>query len=289
VDSQASILFRNNRDGTFTDVAVEAGVAYSEDGGEQSGMGSAAGDVDGDGHLDLTKTNFIEDTANLYRNNGDGSFEDYVHSSGMGVNTKYMGWGVAFLDYDNDARPDIFMANGHIYVEIERLMREASYREARLLYRNMSGGKMKDVSTLSGPGVTARHASRGLATGDYDNDGDVDVFITNMNERPSLLRNDGGNQQPFLSIQLIGHKSNRSAIGARVTVTAAGHSQTQEVRSGSSFLSHSDLRLHFGLGSAKRVDVIEVKWPYKGSVNVVKDVAVNQFIKLEEGKGIQQR
>jgi enediyne biosynthesis protein E4 len=289
VDSQASILFRNNRDGTFTDVAVEAGVAYSEDGGEQSGMGSAAGDFDGDGHMDLAKTNFIDDTANLYRNNGDGSFDDHVHASGMGANTKYMGWGVAFLDYDNDGQPDIFMANGHIYVEIERLMREASYREARLLYRNAGGGKMKDVSALSGSGVTALHASRGLATGDYDNDGDVDVFVTNMNDRPSLLRNDGGNRQAFLSVQLKGTKSNRSGIGARVTVSGAGRSQVQEVRSGSSFLSHSDLRLHFGLGNATRVAGIEVRWPRLDSVDVVKDVAVNQFIILEEGKRMQRR
>ena len=289
VDSQASILFRNNRDSTFTDIAVEAGVAYSEDGAEQSGMGSAAGDFDGDGHIDLAKTNFIDDTANLYRNNGDGSFEDHVHASGMGANTKFMGWGVAFLDYDNDGQPDIFMANGHIYVEIERLMREASYREARLLYRNVGGGKMKDVSALSGPGVTSLHASRGLATGDYDNDGDVDVFVTNMNDRPSLLRNDGGNRQAFVSVQLRGTKSNRSGIGARVIVSAAGRSQMQEVRSGSSFLSHSDLRLHFGLGNATRVDRIEVHWPRIDSVDVVKDVAVNQFIILEEGKRMQLR
>ena len=289
VDSQASILFRNNRDGTFTDVAVEAGVAYSEDGVEQSGMGSAAGDFDGDGHLDLTKTNFIDDTANLYRNNGDGTFEDHIHPSGMGVNTKYMGWGVAFLDYDNDGRPDIFMANGHIYVEIERLMREASYREARLLYRNTGGGKMEDVSALSGSGVTSLQSSRGLAAGDYDNDGDVDVFVTNMNERPSLLRNDGGSRQSFLSIQLVGTKSNRNGIGARVTVTAAGRSQVQEVRSGSSFMSQSDLRLHFGLGPATRVDQIEVRWPRLNSVDVATDVAANQFVVFEEGKGLHRR
>jgi hypothetical protein len=289
VDSQASILFRNNRDGTFTDVAIEAGVAFSEDGAEQSGMGSAAGDFDGDGHLDLAKTNFIDDTANLYRSTGDGAFQDHIHASGMGVNTKYMGWGVAFLDYDNDGRPDVFMANGHIYVEIERLMRGAAYREARLLYRNIGSGRMADVSKISGSGVTALHSSRGLATGDYDNDGDVDVFITNMNERPSMLRNEGGNRSgSFLSIRLVGSRSNRSGIGARVTVTAGGQRQVQEVRSGSSFMSHSDTRLHFGLGPAAMVDRIEVQWPYRDSSDVVTHVAANAFVTIEEGKGIRQ-
>jgi hypothetical protein len=288
VDSQASILFRNNRNGTFTDIGVAAGVAYSEDGREQAGMGSAARDFDGDGLTDLVKTNFIDDTANLYRNNGDGTFDDRIHPSGMGVNMKYMGWGVEFLDYDNDGRPDIFMANGHIYVEIGRIMTGALYRQRRLLYRNLGGGKMADVSASSGPGVVALHSSRGLAVGDFDNDGDVDVFINNMNERPSLLRNEGGNQKAFLSVRLVGRKSNRSGIGALVTVTAGGVKQVQEVRSGSSFMSHSDLRLHFGLGAAKTVDQVEVRWPFKVSADVITGLAANQFITIEEGVGLRK-
>ncbi len=288
VDSQASILFRNNRNGTFSDIGVPAGVAYSEDGREQAGMGSAARDFDGDGLPDLVKTNFIDDTANLYRNNGDETFEDRIHPSGMGANMKYMGWGVEFLDYDNDGRPDIVMANGHIYVEIERIMTGSVYRQRRLLYRNLGSGKIADVTASSGPGVTALHSSRGLATGDFDNDGDVDVFINNMNERPSLLRNEGGNQEAFLSVRLVGRKSNRSAIGAQVTVTAGGVRQVQEVRSGSSFMSHSDLRLHFGLGSAKTIEKIEVRWPFKASVDVVSGLTANQFVTIEEGIGLRK-
>ncbi|MEO7651518.1 MAG: CRTAC1 family protein [Bryobacteraceae bacterium] len=288
VDSQASILFRNNRNGTFSDIGVPAGVAYSEDGREQAGMGSAARDFDGDGLPDLVKTNFIDDTANLYRNSGDETFEDRIHPSGMGVNMKYMGWGVEFLDYDNDGRPDIVMANGHIYVEIERIMIGSVYKQRRLLYRNLGGGKMADVSASSGAGIVALHSSRGLATGDFDNDGDVDVFINNMNERPSLLRNEGGNQNAFLSVRLVGRKSNRSAIGAQVTVTAGGVKQVQEVRSGSSFMSHSDLRLHFGLGAAKTIEKIEVRWPYKASVDVVTGLTANQFVTIEEGTGLRK-
>jgi len=285
VDSQPSLLFRNNRDGTFTDVAVEAGVAYSEDGREQSGMGSAAGDFDGDGQLDLVKTNFIDDTSNLYRNNGDGTFEEIVHRSGMGRNTKYMGWGVGFLDFDNDSWPDIFMVNGHVYPEIESKIPSSFYRESSLLYRNLEGKKVEDVSESAGPGVTARHSARGLALGDYDNDGNVDIFINNMNERPSLLRN-GVSGGHFVSLTLVGSKSNRSAIGARVSLFAGGRRQVQEVRSGSTFMSQSDLRLHFGLGAAGTIDRIEIEWPYPKSSEVISGFKADQFVTITEGRGV---
>jgi hypothetical protein len=286
VDSKPSILLRNNRNGTFTDVGVASGVAYSEDGREQAGMGSSAGDFDGDGNLDLVKTNFIEDTPNLYHNNGDGSFEDYVGSAGLSKNMKYMGWGVGFFDYDNDGWPDIFIVNGHVYPEIERMVADSPYRQRPILYRNLGGKTMQDVTDVSGPGATARHSSRGLAFGDFDNDGDVDLFINHMNEAPSLLRNDGGNRLPFLSVKLVGVKSNRDGIGARVTLTAGGRKQVQEVRSGSSFLSHSDLRLHFGLGAAQTVDKLEIQWPYRNSSESVTNIKANQFVTITEGKRI---
>ncbi len=284
VDSKASILYKNNRDGTFTDVAVEAGVAYREDGREQAGMGSAAGDLDGDGYLDIVKTNFIDDTPNVYRNQGDGAFEDHVHAAGAGRNMKLMGWGTAFLDLDNDTRPDLFMVNGHVYPELEAKLPDQQYRQRSILYRNLDGKRLQDISEQAGPAVMARHAGRGLAVGDYDNDGNVDLFINNMNEPPSLLRNRGSGLG-FLSLRLVGVKSNRSAIGARVTVTVAGRRQVQEVRSGSTFLSQSDLRLHFGLGSAIMVDRVEIEWPYSGSKDVLTNVKAGQFLTIMEGKG----
>ena len=290
VDSQASILFRNKGNGTFEDVAILAGVAFDEDGREQAGMGSAAGDFDGDGHLDLAKTNFIEEPSNLYRNNGDGSFDEAVHRYGIGGNTRYMGWGVSFLDFDNDTWPDLFMVNGHVYPELEGVMPNNPGKQGRLLYRNINGKRFEDISVSAGPAVTARHSSRGLAVGDFDNDGDLDVFITNENETPSLLRNDTTPIGGFLSIRLIGVKSNSDGIGARVTVTAAGRRMVQEVRSGSSFMSQNDLRLHFGLGAAKIVDKIEVRWPVRGGlVETLTNVEPNQFITITESAGITDK
>ena len=288
VDSQPSILFHNNGDGTFVDLGVIAGVAYSEDGRAQAGMGSAVGDFDGDGNLDLAKTNFIEDTANLYHNNGDESFEDFVYSHGLGKNMQFMGWGVGFFDFDNDGWQDLFMVNGHVYPELEKLLPNQPYRQRRILYRNRAGKRLEDISASVGGGVTDRRSSRGLAWGDFDNDGDVDIFINNMNESPSLLRNDGGNQQNWISVSLVGRKSNRSGIGARVTVVAGGRRQVQEVRSGSSFMSQSDLRLHFGLGEATAVDKIQVRWPFPNLVDEVSDIAVNQQVTLTEGEGIAE-
>jgi hypothetical protein len=289
VDSQASILFRNKGNGTFEDVAILAGVAFDENGREQAGMGSAAGDFDGDGHLDLAKTNFIEEASNLYRNNGDGSFDEAIHRYGLGKIVQYMGWGVGFLDFDNDSWPDLFLVNGHVYPELEGVMENNPYKQKRLLYRNINGKRFEDISASAGPAITARHSSRGLALGDYDNDGDVDVFITNENETPSLLRNDTTRMGGFLSVQLVGVKSNTDGIGARVTVIAGGRRMVQEVRSGSSFMSHNDMRLHFGLGSAKTVDKIEVRWPYPHLVDTVTNVEPNQFITITESSGITRK
>src|SRR6266436_6095487 len=286
VDSQPSILFRNNHDGTFTDIAVMAGCAYSEDGHEQAGMGVAVGDYDCDGWLDIFKTNFADDTCNLYHNNGDGTFSDTTFASGIAVNTRYVGWGCGFIDYDNDGWLDILQINGHVYPEIDKNDVGQTYKNPRLMYRNMGNGKFKDVSAAMGPGIIERFSSRGAAFGDYDNDGDVDVLVLNMNDVPSLLRNDGGNKQNWIKVNLIGTKCNRTAIGARVRVVTGDHVQMDEVHSGSSVMSQGDLRLHFGLGKAHTVDCIEVKWPTTQKIERFTQVKANQILTIREGVGI---
>src|SRR6266513_3151062 len=281
-----NVLFHNNDDGTFTDVAVIAGCAYSENGHEQAGMGVAVADYDCDGWLDIFKTNFADDTCNLYHNNGDGTFSDVTFSSGIGINNQYVAWGCGFIDYDNDGWPDILQINGHVYPEIEGHELGQTYKNPRLVYKNLGEGRFKDVSSEMGPGISERFSSRGAAFGDYDNDGDIDALVLNMNDPPSLLRNDGGNQQNWIKIKLIGTKCNRTAIGARVRVVTGKHAQMDEVHSGSSVMSQSDLRLHFGLGKAQTVELIEVKWPTTQKVEQLKQVKVNQILTIREGSGI---
>ncbi len=286
VDSEPSILFHNNHDGTFTDVAVGAGCAYNENGHEQAGMGLAIGDYDCDGWFDIFKTNFADDTCNLYHNNGDGTFTDEAFSSGVGINNQYVAWGCGFIDYDNDGWPDIMQVNGHVYPEIEMHSLGQTFKNPRLVYKNLGGGRFKDVSSELGPGISERFSSRGAAFGDYDNDGDIDALILNMNDIPSLLRNDGGNSQNWLKIKLIGTKCNRTAIGARVRVVIGNHAQMDEVHSGASVMSQSDLRLHFGLGKAQAADVVEVKWPTTQKVERFTQVKANQILTIREGSGI---
>ena len=286
VDSQPSMLFRNNKDGTFTDIAVEAGCAYSDNGHEQAGMGVAVGDYDCDGWFDIFKTNFADDTCNLYHNNGDGTFTDVTFASGVGINNRYVAWGCGFLDYDNDGWPDLMQINGHVYPEIEGHEIGQTYKNPRLVYKNLGQGRFKDVSASMGPGIIEKFSSRGAAFGDYDNDGDIDVLVLNMNDPPSLLRNDGGNAQNWIKIKLVGTKCNRTAIGARVRVTTGTHTQMDEVHSGASVMSQSDLRLHFGLGKAGSVDVIEVKWPTTQKIERFTQVKANQILTIKEGSGI---
>jgi hypothetical protein len=286
VDSEPSILFHNNHDGTFTDIGVIAGCAYSEAGHEQAGMGVAVADYDCDGWLDIFKTNFTDDTCNLYRNNGDGTFSDVTFPSGIAVNSRYVGWGCGFLDYDNDGWPDLMQINGHVYPEIAGHDVGQTYKNPRIVYRNMGNGQFKDVSAVMGPGISEHFSSRGAAFGDYDNDGDVDVLVLNMNDLPSLLRNDGGNKQNWIKIKLIGTKCNRTAIGARVRVITGEHVQIDEVHSGSSVMSQGDLRLHFGIGKAETVDLIEVKWPTTGKLERFPQVKANQILTIREGSGI---
>ena len=286
VDSQPSILFRNNHDGTFTDVAVTAGCAYSEDGHEQAGMGVAVADYDCDGWFDIFKTNFSDDTSNLYHNNGDGTFIDMSFTSGVSVNSRYVAWGCGFIDYDNDGWPDLMQINGHVYPEISGHDVGQTYKNPRIVYQNLGNGRFKDVSAAMGTGINEHYSSRGAAFGDYDNDGDMDVLVLNMNDLPSLLRNDGGNKQNWIKIKLIGTRCNRTAIGARVRIITGKHMQMDEVHSGSSVMSQGDLRLHFGIGNASMVDMIEVKWPTTGKVESFGGVKANQILTIREGSGI---
>jgi hypothetical protein len=286
VDSEPSILFQNNHDGTFTDVAVAAGCAYSENGHEQAGMGVGVADYDCDGWFDIFKTNFADDTCNLYHNNGDGTFTDVTFASGIGVNNRYVAWGCGFVDYDNDGWADIFQVNGHVYPEIDARAIGQNFKNPRLVYKNLRDGKFKDVSTEMGPGVLEHYSSRGAAFGDYDNDGDIDVVVLNLNETPSLLRNDGGNANNWIKIKLLGTECNRTAIGARVRVMTGKHTQMDEITSGTSVMSQSDLRLHFGLGKVQIIDLIEVKWPTTQKIEKFAKVKANQILTIKQGSGI---
>jgi len=286
VDSEPSILFHNNKDGTFTDISVMAGCAYNEDGQEQAGMGVGVGDYDCDGWLDIFKTNFTDDTPDLYHNNGDGTFTDVTFVAGLGVNTQYVCWGAGFMDYDNDGWTDIFHVTGHVYPEIENFHLDATFKNPRVVYRNLGNGKFRDVSAQMGPGVTERFSSRGCAFGDYDNDGDLDVLVLNMNDRFSLLRNDGGNKKNWIKLKLIGTQCNRTAVGARARVVTGKHAQIDEVHCGTSVMSQSDLRLHFGLGDAKEIDWIEIKWPTTQKTEKFNKIEANQILTIKEGSGI---
>lgn len=282
-DSTPSLLFRNERNGTFREIGTEAGVAFNEHGFEQGGMGVAVGDYGGDGLLDLLKTNFAGDHPNLYKGVGRGIFEDVVIAAGLGVNPQYVAWGVAFADLDNDGWPDILQVNGHVYPELEARAGAEKFRNPRIVYRNLGQGRFEDVSELSGPGIAAQHSSRGAAFGDLDNDGDIDAVVINMNEPPSLLRNARRSPGHWLRVQLEGTVSNKSAIGAVVTVRAGGRSQIQPVLSQSSFISQNDLRLHFGLGAAAAYDSIHVRWP-NGAEEEFPGGPANRDVRLNEGR-----
>jgi hypothetical protein len=281
-DSTSSALYRNNQDGTFTEIGIEASVAYSADGKSQAGMGVSAADYDCDGWLDIVKTNFAGDTSSLYRNLGGNTFEDLTFQSGLGRNTRFLGWGAAFGDFDNDGRPDILLANGHVYPEVGESDTEAGYRQRKVLYRNVASGRFADVSLTSGPGIAELAAARGLALGDFDNDGDLDAVVNTVNDAPQLLRCDVARPTNWLKVKCVGTKSNRSAIGARVTCTTPdGVRRMDEVRSGGSYLSQNDLRVHFGLGQNDIAD-IEVRWP-TGAVESWRGVKKNQVLRATEG------
>jgi hypothetical protein len=283
-DSTPAILYHNNHDGTFTDVGVIAGAAFNEDGREQAGMGSTIGDYNGDGRLDIFKTNFSDDTSTLYRNNGDGTFDDVTTAAGLGLYTKYLGWGTMFFDFDNDGWPDLILVNGHVYPEVDRQNLGSNYEEPRILYRNLGNGTFSDISATAGPGITTTSSSRGLAIGDLWNDGKLSAVISNMNEPPSLLVNQVRSPNHWIAIHTVGTKSNRDGIGARISVKTGARTLVDEVRSGSSYISNNDMRVHFGLGSATKVDSVQIRWP-SGLVERFENLPVDSIQTLKEGSG----
>jgi hypothetical protein len=293
-DSTASILYHNNRDGTFTDVAITAGAAFNEDGRAQAGMGSTVADYNGDGRLDIFKTNFSDDTATLYRNNGNGTFDDVTFPAGLGLNTKYLGWGTMFFDFDNDGWPDLLLVNGHVYPEVDSQHLGSTFQEPRILYHNNGNGTFTDISADAGPGITTSQSSRGLAIGDLWNDGRLSAVISNMNAPPSLLINDVHTPNHWVAFRLIGGsfastsqklRTNRDAIGARITMRAGSRLYVDEVRSGSSYDSNNDMRVHFGLGSIKAIDSLEIRWP-SGLSEEFGNLAVDKIHTLKEGAGM---
>ena len=286
-DSTPSFLLRNNHDGTFTDIGLEAGVALNEDGKEQAGMGIGVGDFNLDGQLDLLKTHFADDTSALYRYAGDGAFDDVTVAAGLGVETRFIGWGAGIVDLDNDGNPDLFVATGGVYPEVAAKVPDYPMKTPRIVFRKLGNGRFEELTDNLGPGIAAPHCSRGCAFGDFDNDGDLDILIVNLNEPPSLLRNDLTGSAHWLKVKLIGVKSNRGAVGARVTVRYGGKTQSQEVLSQASFYSANDSRLHFGLGAATSADLV-IRWPNGNSENV-EHVEADQLISIREGAGVVKR
>jgi hypothetical protein len=283
-DSTPSILYRNNKDGTFTDVGVISGTAFNEDGREQAGMGSTIADYNGDGRLDIFRTNFSDDTSTLYGNNGDGTFTDTTYKAGLGLHTEYLGWGTMFLDIDNDGWPDLLEINGHVYPEVEKYKLGSDYREPRVLFRNNGNGTFTDISKSAGPALQARASGRGLAVGDLWNDGRMSAVISNMNDPVSLLVNQAKNTNHWIAVRTVGTKSNRDGIGARITVHAGNRDYLDEVRSGSSYISNNDMRVHFGLGAATQIDWIDVRWP-SGRQERFEGLEVDKIHTLKEGTG----
>jgi len=278
-DQTPSILYINQGNGKFADEALLRGTALDDNGKALSGMGVAAADYAHEGILSIFRTNFSDELETLYHNLGKGEFQDVTVEAGMGRNTRFVGWGCGFFDFDNDGWPDVLLVNGHAFPEVDRLKIDIQYKERAILYRN-EHGKFVDISESSGPAILERHSSRGLAFADIDNDGALEALVNNQNEAPSLLRS-AGPRGHWIELKLEGARANRSAIGARVKVTAAGFTQISEVRSGGSYLSQSDLRLHFGLGTATRVERIEIAWP-GGATQLESDVAPDRVVAIRQ-------
>ncbi len=283
-DSTVSFFFRNNHDGTFTEAGLERGVAVSEDGMEQAGMGLGIGDFNLDGSLDIFKTHFADDINVLYRNDGKGIFDDVTVRSGLGVETRYVGWGAGIVDLDNNGLPDLFFVTGHVYPNVGQKLPNYPYKTPRVIFRNLGDGRFEELLDLGGPGISQVHSSRGCAFGDFDNDGDIDILIINLHEPPSLLRNDLKTSDNWLKVKLVGVQSNRSAIGAMVIVRYGERKQAQPVLSQGSFYSASDSRLHFGLGRESKAD-LEIRWP-NGARETISGVEANRLVIVKEGSGV---
>jgi hypothetical protein len=287
-DSTPNLLFHNNGNGTFSEKGLVAGVALSGDGREQAGMGVDAGDYAGDGHLGLVVTHFSHDYTTLYENGSSGFFTDVSYAAGLaGKAGQYLGWGVGFVDLDNDGWLDLFIANGHVYPEVDKHGLGTRYLQRKQLFLNLGARRFRDITDEVGGGLLIEKSSRGAAFGDFDNDGDIDAVVINLNDRPTLLRNDTVNGNHWVTIRLVGTRSNRDAIGARIQIDSGGRTQTTEVRSGGSYLSHNDLRAHFGLGASARVERLQIRWP-SGLVETVNGLQADRFYEILEGQGVRQ-
>ena len=284
-DMTPSLLFINQGDGTFKEAGAVSGAAFSMDGQLQAGMGVAAADYDGNGFLDIIKTNFSGDLPSLYNNEDGKFFEDVSALAGLGKH-RLLGWGVLFEDFDADTRPDILIANGHIYQEVDRYPIGETYRQRTIVYRNLGNGRFEDVTDSAGPALRVNRVARGVAAGDLDGDGRPEAVIVNVNDKPAVLKN-SAKQGNFLWLKLQGTKSNRSAIGARVTIAANGITQVREVTGGGSYYSQSDLALYFGLGTAAKIDSVKVRWP-SGAVQEMKAVTANKRYRLTEGGALAE-
>jgi hypothetical protein len=281
-DSQPNLLFHNKKDGTFSEVGLVSGSALNEAGRAQSGMGVAAGDYDGNGYLDIFVTNFARDTNTLYKNLGNMFFIDSTLVAGLGeISLPYLGWGANLADFDNDGLPDIFVANGHVYPQVDRLNVGQKYLQRKELYRNLGNGKFEEIARNASSDFLTGKSARGSAVADYDDDGDLDILVVNLNSRPSLYRNDADKTNHWIGFRLEGTRSNRNAIGARLEIEALGRKQIAEVRSGSSYLSQDDLRVHFGLGKATRVDRGRIRWP-NGNTQELSGFDADRYITIRE-------
>jgi hypothetical protein len=282
-DSQPNLLFRNRRNGTFEEIGLVSGTALSEAGRAQSGMGVTSGDYDANGYLDIFVTNFAGDTNTLYRNLGNMLFVDSTVAAGLGeIALPYLGWGTSLADLNNDGLLDIFIANGHVYPQVVSLKVGQQYLQRKELYRNLGDGKFQEIAREVSADFLVGKSARGSAVGDYDNDGDLDILAINLNDRPSLYRNDGGNGTHWIGFRLEGTRSNRNAIGARVEIEAGGRKRISEVRSGGNYLSQDDMRIHFGLGEASRVDHMRIRWP-NGNMEELGGFEADRFVTIREG------
>ena len=284
-DSNPSALYRNRHDGTFEDIGVRAGCAYSQDGKPQAGMGVGVGDYDRNGWIDILKTNFAGDTTSLYANTGGGFCEDRTFDSGLGLNSRWLGWGAGFADFDNDGWLDILLTNGHVYPEVRGIRAEAGYEQRKVVYHNIEG-RFEDVSERLGPPATTPKAGRGTAFGDVDNNGTIDVVINNVHDVPDVFLTTAPPDRHWLEVRLVGRPSNRSAIGARLRVVTGEVVQLGEVAGGGSYLSQNDLRVHVGLGSAALVDRLDIRWP-NGREEQWTNLRADQLITLTEGTSPQ--
>jgi len=283
-DSTASLLYHNNHDGTFTEIGKKAGVAFNEDGFEQAGMGLSADDFTHSGYQDIVKTNFSDDTPTLYRNRGDNNFDDVTYSAGLGKIKNLLGWGVQFYDFDNSGWPGILLANGHVYPEVDGKALGTSYRQPKVVYYNLRDRTFGNITADAGSVLSEPHSGRGMALGDLFNDGHQEALVNNMNERPSLYYNTGPVEK-WITLQLVGVKSNRAALGTSVTLQQGDDKRHQEVRSGDGYISQSDLRLHFGLGKSEKATKLIIRWP-SGLVEILSDLPANHYYLVREGRGV---